>query len=183
MKLFISWSGDLSHRVALHLREWLPVVLPFIDPWVSSEDIPKGSRWGAELASELEGTHSGIICLAPGNLDERWLNFEAGALSKTVQKARIHPFLFGVATKDLTGPLSQFQATRFTKADIKKLMTSINAEAGDEALPAAKVDRSFDVCWGDLEGRLQPLLADAEVPAKAAEDDRSEKQAAAALAD
>ena len=82
MKVFISWSGELSHRIALHLKEWLPVVLPFVDAWVSSEDIPKGTRWGTELATQLEGTNSGIVCLVPGNLNESWLNFEAGALSK-----------------------------------------------------------------------------------------------------
>ena len=70
MKVFISWSGPLSHRIALILRDWLPVVLPCMDPWVSSEDIPKGTRWGTELARELEGTHSGIICLVPDNLAE-----------------------------------------------------------------------------------------------------------------
>ena len=80
MKLFISWSGEVSHRVALHFKEWLPVVLPFVEAWVSSEDIPKGSRWGAELATQLEGTDAGIVCLVPGNIDEPWLNFEAGAL-------------------------------------------------------------------------------------------------------
>ena len=120
MKLFISWSGDLSHRIALHLKEWLPVVLPFVDAWVSSEDIPKGTRWGAGLASQLEGTDSGIVCLVPGNLNESWLNFEAGALSKSVAKARVHPFLFGLDPRELIGPLAQFQATRFSKDDVRR---------------------------------------------------------------
>jgi hypothetical protein len=163
VKLFISWSGKLSHRVALHLKEWLPVVLPFVDAWVSSEDIPKGTRWGAELAGHLEGTDSGIVCLVPGNVSEPWLNFEAGALSKSVQKARVHPFLLGLGTLELTGPLGQFQATLFAKDDVRKLIKALNSEAGTEALPAERVDRGFEVCWPDLEHRLAPLLAEATI--------------------
>ena len=162
MKMFISWSGDLSQRIALHLKEWLPVVLPFLDAWVSSEDIPKGTRWGTELASQLEGTDSGIVCLVPGNYSEPWLNFEAGALSKSVQKTRVHPFLFGFDPGVLKGPLAQFQATRFSKDDVRKLVKAINSEAGAAALPADKVDRSFAVCWPDLERRIAPLLSEVQ---------------------
>jgi hypothetical protein len=169
VKLFISWSGELSHRVALHLKEWLPVVLPFVEAWVSSEDIPKGSRWGAELATQLEGTNAGIVCLVPGNIDEPWLNFEAGALSKSVDKARVHPFLLALDPGKLTGPLGQFQATRFSKDDVKKLVRTINSEAGASTLPAEQFDRSFEVCWPDLERQLTPLLAEAGVPAAEAE--------------
>jgi len=180
MKVFISWSGNLSHRVALSLRDWLPVVLPFIDPWVSSEDIPKGTRWGTELARELEGTHSGIICLVPDNLTEPWLNFEAGALSKSVTTARIHPFLFGVEPRELPGPLAQFQATRFSKEELRKLIHALNLEAGEAALPTAKVDKAFDVCWPDLERRLEPLLAesyaDLKGPAPVAQRELTEEE-------
>ena len=45
MKIFISWSGEKSRRIALMLREWFPNVLNAVEPFVSSEDIAKGSRW------------------------------------------------------------------------------------------------------------------------------------------
>lgn len=160
LKLFISWSGDLSHRIALSLREWLPVVLPFIDPWVSSEDIIKGTRWAIKLASELEDTHSGIVCLVHDNLNEPWLYFEAGALSKSVETACIHPFLVGIDPGDLPGPLAQFQATCYSKDEMRKLVYALNSESANAALPAMKVDKAFDVCWPDLESRLGPLFVE-----------------------
>jgi hypothetical protein len=160
MKVFISWSGDLSHRIALSLREWLPAVLHFVEAWVSSEDIPKGTRWGEQLASELQSTFSGIICLVPDNLTEPWLHFEAGALSKSVTTARIHPFLVGVDPNQLSAPLAQFNATRYSKDDMRKLIHALNREAADAALPIAKVDNAFDVCWPGLEKKLEPLLND-----------------------
>src|SRR5262245_14507205 len=169
MKLFVSWSGELSHRIALHLKEWLPVVLPFVEVWVSSEDIPKGRRWGAELATPLEGTDAGIVCLVPGNIDEPWLNFEAGVLSKSVQKARVYPFLLALDPSKLTGPLGQFQATRFSKDDVKRLVNTINSKAPEGTLRAARLDRSLEVCWPDLERRLASVLAEAEAPTDGAE--------------
>jgi len=132
-------------------------VLRFVEPWVSSEDIPKGTRWGIQLASELEGTHSGIICLVHDNLTEPWLNFEAGALSKSIVTARIHPFLVGMNPGELTGPVAQFQATRYSKDDTRKLIHALNSDAGAASLSTEKVNRSFDVCWPNLESRLEPL--------------------------
>jgi TIR domain len=86
MKVFISWSGVRSTAVAQTLHDWLPQVMNAVEPWMSSEDMRKGSLWRLTLAEELESTHVGVICLTPENLRAPWLLFEAGALSKRVFK-------------------------------------------------------------------------------------------------
>ena len=48
---------------------------------------------------ELDTTNCGIICVTPDNMREPWLHFEAGALSKSVKQAQVHPFLL----KDMLG--------------------------------------------------------------------------------
>jgi len=121
VKVFISWSGELSHKVSIALREWLPMVIQSIDPYVSSEDIDKGTRWSSDIAKELEDSSYGIICITPDNLSAPWINFEAGALSKSIDKSRVSPFLFSVKRSEVQGPLVQFQSTIFDKADV--LMT------------------------------------------------------------
>ena len=134
MKVFISWSGTLSEQVARVLRDWLPTVIPAVQPWVSSEDIEKGARWLAQLSDELASTTFGILCIVPGNLHSSWLNFEAGALSRSVDSSRVSPFLLGVSASDLRGPLAQFQATKYEESDLRRLVLSLNKACGEQSL-------------------------------------------------
>ena len=95
MKVFITWSGPASHKVALALRDWLPTVVPAASTFVSSEDLQKGRRWLLDMARELEQTNFGIVCVVPGNEESPWINFEAGALSASLERSMVAPFLVG----------------------------------------------------------------------------------------
>src|SRR5262245_54727881 len=98
MKVFLSWSGDLSHKVAMALQGWLPLVIQTLEPFVSTEDIEKGARWSVTLDEQLKLSSYGILCITHENINAPWLNFEAGALSKNV---KISPFLFGIDRSDI----------------------------------------------------------------------------------
>ena len=134
MKVFISWSGQRSAAVADALRYWLPKVIQALEPWMSADDIEKGTRWRSGLASELEQSSVGIICLTRENLDSTWIHFEAGALSKQQQNTYVCTFLFGLEAPDLKEPLAQFQATKSTKDDVRKLVFTINSSLGETKL-------------------------------------------------
>jgi hypothetical protein len=120
MKVFLSWSGDISHKVACAFRDWLPSVLQSVRPYVSSEDIDKGARWSTDIAAELAESSYGVLVVTRDNIAAPWVNFEAGALSKALEKSRVSPFLFGVKRSDVHGPLLQFQSTILEKEDIFK---------------------------------------------------------------
>jgi hypothetical protein len=154
MKIFISWSGNRSREVAQILHDWLPNVIQSLKPWMSAADIKGGARWSADIAYELETSQFGIICLTAENLEAPWIHFEAGALSKALQKAYVCPYLLGVAPEELHGPLVQFQATKAEKEETRKLIHTINHAQGNAALNEQKVNNAFDRWWDDLEKSL-----------------------------
>jgi hypothetical protein len=157
MKVFISWSGSLSRRVAELLREWLPNVLQAVDPWMSAEDIEKGARWNSDIANELEKTKAGILCLTPDNIEAPWLIFEAGALSKTLEKTFVSPYLLGLRPSDLKGPLVQFQAAEANKHDTRRLLETLNRALGETALSEKQLDKTFEIWWPELETSFQKI--------------------------
>jgi hypothetical protein len=161
VKVFISWSGLVSQQVAEVFREWLPSVIQAVTPYVSSEDIDKGARWSSDISSELEGSNFGIICVTRSNVVAPWLNFEAGALSKSFDSSHVSPFLFSVDRSEVTGPLLQFQSTVYERNDVLKLVQSING-ACDHALEVSRLEQIFDVWWPRLQSQLEPLNSASE---------------------
>lgn len=157
MKVFISWSGNISLKVALVFRDWLPSVIQSIEPYVSSEDIDKGARWSTDIAKELENSTFGILCVTKENLEAPWLSFEAGALSKTMEKAFVSPFLFDIKRSEVQGPILQFQSTIFEKDDIKKMVKTLNKACGDVGIADNRLDTSFEVWYPRLEESLNEL--------------------------
>ena len=157
-KVFISWSGDLSKKFAEEIRIWLPGVLQFVKPYFTPNDIEKGTRWSSDIAKELESSDVGIICLTKENLNNPWILFEAGALSKNFGKANVCSVLFNLDTTDLSGPLTSFQATKFDKTDFKKLLTVINNTGGDSKLETAVLNDVFEMWWPKLETKIKEIL-------------------------
>ena len=157
MKVFLSWSGEKSHKVALVFRDWFPSVIQSLEPYVSSEDIDKGTRWSTDIAKELENSSFGILCVTKENLTAPWLTFEAGALSKTMDKAFVSPFLFDIKRSEVDGPILQFQSTIFNQEDVFKLVKTLNKASGEDQLSDTMLDKAFNVWWPTLEKELSKL--------------------------
>lgn len=160
MKIFISWSGERSKKIGASFKDWLPAVIQAARPYFSPNDIDKGARWSAEISKELESSSVGLICLTKDNLSAPWLMFEAGALSKSLEKSRVCPMLFGVDPSDLAGPLVQFQATPFSKDEVRKLIHTVNSQLSAQALESGILDSVFEKWWPDLEGKINQILQD-----------------------
>jgi hypothetical protein len=145
LKVFLSWSGERSHRVAQALRDWLPGVLQAAEPWLSSQDLSAGERWATALTKALEETRLGIICLTRDNLNAGWLHFEAGALSKVSADSLLCLYSLDVAPSEITGPLSQFQAVRADKDGTFRLLRSISQRSTGPTLPGSAWSRQCPV--------------------------------------
>lgn len=174
MDIFVSWSGSLSQAVALALDEWLPNLFHDADVFVSSRDIQAGARWSTELAQRLERTSYGIICVTQDNQQAPWLNFEAGALAKSVDDAYVTPLAIDLLPSEIQIPLGQFQSLAINKAGISDLVRSINAANSGTKLEAARLETIFEKFWPDLELAFAAALEAANGNAGAGPATRSE---------
>ena len=164
MKVFLSWSGKLSRDIAVAFHDWLPYVIQSVKPFVSTGDIDKGKRWSEVLGDELQQIAYGIIILTRENIREPWINFEAGAISKAIEKSCVSPLCFGVDPAKIDGPLQQFQATIYDRDDIFNLLRSVNARVDEEHQVSFEVLRKeFDAWWPDLQKRVDEILATQQV--------------------
>lgn len=159
MKVFISWSGELSGEVAKAFKEWLSLVLQFTKPFFTRDDIRKGARWSSEIAKKLEESQVGVFCLTRENLESKWMHFEAGAVSKNVDDTIVCSILFDLKNSDVEGPLSQFQLTQFEKKDVRKLVGDINERSEKQELDKDKLDRAFEKWWPDLETQVEEIMS------------------------
>jgi len=159
MKVFISWSGKESHVVASVLRDKLPIIINAIKPFVSSEDISKGSPWFQNIASELEDSAFGIVCLTRKNIQNQWILFEAGALAGKLTKKRVAPLLLDLKAGEVEPPLGQLQSTALEREDFLKLVLTLNAELPKErALAEGTLKDSFEMWWKPFFEKIQEKL-------------------------
>lgn len=156
MKVFISWSGELSKLVARELSEWLPSIIQSVEVFYSPEDIQKGENWDSRLTKELEECKYGIVCLTKENVLAPWVHFEAGALSKTLD-SHTSTLMIDVVTSDIRGPLSRFQTTKFEKDDFYKLVCGIN-DASDNKISEKVLKNSFDAIWDKMEINIRDII-------------------------
>lgn len=153
MKIFMSWSGDRSRAVAEALERFLPDVVDGVKIWFSEQDISPGSRWNQELSKELEDNSFGVICLTPENLDSRWVQFEAGALSKSIANSRVVPYRLELEPADVPPPLGQFQGLNADKRGTWSLISSLH-EACEDSDDSDRVERRFEKFWPDFEQEI-----------------------------
>lgn len=175
MKIFISWSGNYSKECAEILRDWIKCTLQASEPWISSQDIAKGSLWFDEISDQLKDTKIGIVCLTKNNKEKPWILFEAGALAKGISTNRVCTFLINLKPSDLEAPLSQFNHTAPNREDMKSLLVTINNELGENALKDNIIDQIFDTYWPSFEDKFKKLV-DSEPPINTDKPTRSKDE-------
>jgi hypothetical protein len=153
----LSWSTERSKAAATALRGWLPRMIQRCAPWMSAEDVHAGKRWRRETAQALNTVKVGVVCATRDNLDRRWLNYEAGALSvRLPQEERVIVYCLDLSPADCGDPLSDFQGVTADEAGTLKLVRSINA-AMDEQIKDTDLEELFKVMWPGLKAELDKI--------------------------
>lgn len=158
MDFFISWSGERGRLVATAFRDWLPLIVQTVKPWMSP-DLEKGKRWDGALAQRLATANVGMVCITADSRTAPWILYEAGAVGKALE-SRVFTFLLDVESKDLPPPLGAINATRYEEAEILKLAQDVNSLAAsrDENVADPKVIHTlFSTFWPRLDDAMKKV--------------------------
>jgi hypothetical protein len=174
MKVFVSWSGKYSKEVANILKTYIPCMLQGLDVFMSQHDLESGERWSNKLANELSASDFGIICLSDTNLNNPWILFEAGALTKQFDGKACSLLLNGLSPTDVSGPLSQFQNKTFTEEDVYKLICDLNKQI-EPPIAEVQLKLIFDKWYPDILAKYNSVTKNRSDPNPNAtqRDDRS----------
>lgn len=153
MKVFISWSGDRGKAVAKALAQWLPTLFEGLDVFYSPRDITAGSAWLPKLFEGLKQCDVGVLCLTPENQTSPWMLFEAGAVWRGMEDARIIPYCHDLDPASLGEPLKNIQGVADTWHGTWSLVRSLN-KCRPKPRPDAELQAVFEALWPGLEKTL-----------------------------
>lgn len=156
MRIFLSWSGELSKKIAEKLNKWLPYIIQSIEIFYSAEDIEKGEQWNEKLSSELDESDFGIVCLTSENINSPWIHFEAGALSRKLG-SKVATVMFDADSCCIQGPLSRFQSTKFEEEDFYRLIATINKNIKNP-LEKDILKTVFEKMWNEIYEEINELI-------------------------
>jgi len=162
LKIFISWSGEKSREIANATSDWVKFIFPSVKTWISTRDINAGDRSMSEIEDGLKDAEFGIICVTPENQNANWINFEAGAISRSVGGvAKVAPIIDGFRSKaDLKGPLAQFQTSLADQEGFTALAKGINKHLDEEhGRNEEALKKALKLYWPELEATLEKIRA------------------------
>lgn len=162
MRIFISWSGERSQKVAELLSNWLKCVIQASKPWISS-DMDRGVVWFNTINEVLADTSTGIVCLTAENLNSSWILFEAGSLSNGLTDKRVCTFLVDIKPTDIKPPLSQFNHTEPNKTSVQNLVKTINERLGDKRLESDTLNTVFETYYPQFEKQFNEIISRTEM--------------------
>jgi hypothetical protein len=161
MKIFISWSGLLSKRVAKIVKQWLNKTV-FDDEelviFISEDDIEIGSDWLKIIKNELIESDLAIAILTKDNVNKPWLNFECGSLAFGKDDRNVVPFLVNIENADIKSPLKHFQTTSLNKDQIHKLILDIKKIGNFKSLTEKHLEKLVDDFYKQLSDDINSSL-------------------------
>ncbi len=157
MKVFVSWSGVLSKKIAESIKKWIPCIINQVEVFFSSEDIEKGENWDSKITKELSECNYGIICLTKENVTAPWVNFEAGAIAKSLD-SRAATLMININPSDVKGPLSRYQATKLEQEDFYQLIKNINNQC-DNPVSESVLENTFNCLWNTMSEEFENAIS------------------------
>lgn len=160
-KIFISWSGDSSEKIARQLKESLEAEIfsgSDLTCFVSTIGISSGTNWWNKIKKELKKCKLGILCITDENIKAPWIYFEAGAM--TARSVPTIPILFCCNIQALDGsPIKANQGIEFQKkCQFLKMIDDINREMELLPISSSQLEVISNEAYNKLKEILKPTL-------------------------
>lgn len=163
MKIFFSWSGHLSKKVAKFFKPWLiEKIFPGenVEIFISEEDIEYGSEWYTRIKNELISCNLAVIFLTPDNMNAPWLNFEAGAIAIGEETRPLITFLIDVPINTIKSPLKNYQCFNLSLEATKKLISNIKSIGNFHGPAENHLDAILDKEFKNLVNGIEKIKQD-----------------------
>lgn len=126
MKVFLSWSKDLSNEIAKIFKDIFEESLG-ITAFKSDQDIFFGEGWFNRIKNEVNESDIAIVLITKENLNIPWLNFEIGAFASKIGEKNIIPVLCDITSSDLSNhPVSNLQCTDLDWLNFLAIVKQVN---------------------------------------------------------
>lgn len=160
-KIFISWSGKNSKKIAIELKEILEKKIfasTDLECFVSTVDIASGDDWWNKIKKELKKCKQGILCVTKENIKAPWIFFEAGAM--VARDVPTIPLLFNCNINALEGsPIKGKQCIDFyDQSQFLKMIYDINDCMKLLPLEKAQLDSIAKEAYEEIKRVLHPTL-------------------------
>lgn len=160
-KIFISWSGKNSKKIAIELKEVLEKKIfasKTLECFVSTVDIASGDDWWNKIQKELKQCKQGILCITKENIKAPWIYFEAGAM--IARDVPTIPILFNCNIKSLEGsPIIGKQSVDFyDQSQFLQMIYDINKSMDLLPIQKTQLDAIAKDAYSELKTVLQPIL-------------------------
>lgn len=160
-KIFISWSGKNSKKIAIELKEILEKKIfssTDFECFVSTVDIASGDDWWNKIKKELKRCKQGILCVTKENIKAPWIFYEAGAM--VARDVPTIPLLFNCNINALEGsPIKGKQCIDFyDHAQFLKMIYDINCSMNLLPIEKSQMDAIAKEAYEELKKILQPTL-------------------------
>ncbi len=163
MKIFISWSGEKSKKIACLIRNFLVGIFrDEVEIFLSTRDIEHGEQWFNKIINELSAANYGIFIITDENKTAPWILFEAGVLYRGVSKNRLSLFLIDNRPEEICDPLNRFNMGFINEEGLFSLVKEIRTiNKGEMSYEQGQQLRlSFDFAWTSFGREYNQLLID-----------------------
>ncbi|MBI5521831.1 MAG: TIR domain-containing protein [Desulfarculus sp.] len=163
MKVFISWSGELSRVAAEKFNLWISSAFntEYAEFIISTTALHPGDRWRIFLDRQLSESDVAIIFLTRESRKAPWVLFEAGAVGKSVG-SRIFPILVDISFSEVPNPFEPFQSIELLNGlKMWELALQIRMMVYKEhgfKVPELELKKSFDQWYEGYRKEIQKVI-------------------------